>query len=112
MREVNLGGTVVPAFAQLCVMFASANDDEARFPQPSTLNVNRGNLVNSLTFGAGIHRCIGAALARMEIKVAAREIIKRFDNIELAIPIEELSYLPTLATHTLERLPLRFSRRG
>ena len=48
----------------------------------------------------------------MEIKVAAQEIIKRLDNIKLAIPVEEITYLPTLATHTIERLPLTFSRRN
>ena len=111
-REVTLGGTTLPAYAQVCVLFASANDDEARFGCPRTLDVNRGNIGSHLTFGAGIHRCIGAALARMEIKIAAQEIIKRIDHIRLAIPPEEIPYLPTLATHTITSLPLRFVRRG
>ncbi len=111
-REVEIGGKVLPAYAQVCILFASANDDEALFPCPRTLDVNRKNIGNHLTFGAGIHRCIGAALARMEIKVAAQEIIKRLDNIKLAIPVEEITYLPTLATHTIARLPLTFSRRA
>ena len=111
-REVELGGKTLPAFVQLCILFASANDDDARFPCPRTLDVNRGNTGAHLTFGAGIHRCIGAALARMEIKIAAQEIIKRLDNIRLAVPLEEITYLPTLATHTIERLPLTFSRRA
>ena len=111
MREVQLGGTVLPAYSQVCILFASANDDDAQFPHPRSLDVNRPNISKHLTFGAGIHLCIGAALARMEIKVAAQEIIKRLDNIRLAIPAAELTYLPTLATQTLERLPLTFSRR-
>lgn len=110
-REVALGGTTLPAFAQVCILFASANDDETQFPCSRTLDVGRPNVNKHLTFGAGIHLCIGAALARMEIKVAAQEIIKRLDNIRLAVPAEELAYLPTLATQTLERLPLSFSRR-
>jgi hypothetical protein len=48
----------------------------------------------------------------MEIKVAAREIIKHLDNIKLAIPVEEITYLPTLATQTISKLPLTFSRRA
>jgi cytochrome P450 len=111
MREVQLGSTVLPAYAQVCILFASANDDETQFSSPRSLDVRRPNISKHLTFGAGIHLCIGAALARMEIKVAAREIIKRLDNIRLAIPAAELTYLPTLATQTLERLPLTFSRR-
>ncbi len=111
MREVELGGKILPPHAQVCILFASANDDEAQFPCARDLDVSRPNIGKHLTFGAGIHLCIGAALARMEIKVAAQEIIKRLDNIRLAIPAEELTYLPTLATQTLERLPLTFSRR-
>ena len=112
MKEVRLGGIVLPAHAQVCILFASANDDDTQFPSPRSLDLNRPNISKHLTFGAGIHLCIGAALARMEIKVAAREIIKRLDNIQLAIPVGELTYLPTLATQTLERLPLTFTRRG
>jgi cytochrome P450 len=111
MKEVELSGVVIPAVSQICIMFASANDDDAEFACPRTLDVNRTNLGRQLSFGAGIHRCIGAALSRMEIKVAAQEIIKRLDNIKLAIPREDIRYLPTLGTHTVERLPLTFTRR-
>lgn len=111
-REVELGGRTLPSDVQLCILFASANDDESQFPCPRTLDVGRDNIGNHLTFGAGIHRCIGGALARMEVKVAAQEIIRRLDNIRLAIPEEEITYQPTLATQTVERLPLEFTRRG
>lgn len=112
MKEVELSGVVIPALSQICILFASANDDEAEFPCPRTLDLNRPNLGHQMAFGAGIHRCIGAALSRMELKVAAQEVIRRLDQIELAIPREEISYLPTLGTHTVERLPLTFRRRG
>ena len=112
MKEVELGGTRLPAGAQVCILFASANDDDTQFTCPRTLDITRPNITKHITFGAGIHLCIGAALARMEIKVAAQEIIRRLDNIRLAIPMAELTYLPSLATQTLERLPLTFSRRA
>jgi cytochrome P450 len=98
--------------AQICVMFASANDDESRFPHPRELDLERPNLGTHLTFGSGVHRCIGAALARLEIKVAAQEIIRRLADIRLAIEPGQITYLPTLATHTIERLPLTFRRRA
>jgi cytochrome P450 len=47
----------------------------------------------------------------MEIKVAAREITRRIDNIKLAVPVEEIQYLPTVATRTIRQLPLRLTRR-
>jgi cytochrome P450 len=58
-----------------------------------------------------VHRCIGAALARMEIKVAAREIVRRLTDIRLTIPLDQIRYLPTVATHSIKSLPLTFSRR-
>ena len=78
---------------------------------PDRLDIERANVGANLTFGLGIHRCVGIALARMEIKVAAQEIIRRLKDIRLAIDPAEIAYLPTLATHTIERLPLTFARR-
>jgi len=110
-KEVELGGKVLPKGAHLLLLYASANDDDKEFPCPRTFDVNRGNLGRHLSFGAGIHRCIGLALARMEIKVAAREFVKRLDTIQLAVPVEEIAYLPTVATRSIERLPLTFTRK-
>lgn len=109
-RDVVIGGVNIPAGSQVCVMFASANDDETQFECPRELDIDRHNTQTHLTFGMGIHRCVGAPLARMEIRVAAQEIIRRLDDIKLAIPLDELSYVDTLVTHTLTRLPLTFRR--
>ncbi len=110
-REVELGGTLLPAGAHLLLLFASANDDETVFPNPREFDLNRSNIGRQMAFSSGIHRCIGTSLARMELKVAAREIVRRLDNIKLAIPLDEITYLPTVATHSIERLPLTFTRR-
>jgi cytochrome P450 len=111
MKDTVLGGAKVPAMAQLCILYASANDDDSHFSDPRKLDIERPNLGSHITFGSGIHRCVGVALARMEIKVAAQEVIRRLKNIELAMPVENLTYQPTLASHTPERLPLTFKRR-
>jgi cytochrome P450 len=110
-KEVELGGKLLPKGAHMLLLYASANDDDKEFPCPRNFDVNRGNLARHLSFGAGVHRCIGLSLARMEIKVAAREFVKRLDNIKLAIPVEEITYLPTVATRFIARLPLTFTRR-
>lgn len=111
MKDTVLGGTKVPAMAQLCILYASANDDDAQFPDPRKLDIERPNLGTHVSFGSGIHRCVGLALARMEIKVAAQEVIRRLKDIKLAMPVEELTYQPTLASQTVEKLPLTFKRR-
>lgn len=109
--ETVLGGQKLPAHAHLLVLYASGNDDENQFACPRNFDPNRGNIAKHVAFGVGVHRCVGASLARMEIKVAARELIRRIKDIRLAIPVEQIKYLPTVATHSLESLPLTLSRR-
>jgi cytochrome P450 len=110
-REVELGGTKLPANAPLLVLFASGNDDEKEFACPRHFDINRSNLVRHVGFGAGPHRCIGSALARMELKVAARELIKRLDNFKLEIPLDQVAFMPTVSTRTIAALPVSFTRR-
>jgi cytochrome P450 len=110
-KDVELGGKTLPKGAHMLLLYASGNDDEQEFPCPRNFDVSRGNLARHLSFGAGIHRCVGLSLARMEVKVAAREFVRRLDHIKLAIPREEIRYLPTVATRSIERLPLTFTRR-
>jgi cytochrome P450 len=64
--------------------FASANRDEAVFPDPSVLDVRRENAASHLAFGFGRHFCLGAHLARMEIRAIFRELLGRLEHIELA----------------------------
>jgi cytochrome P450 len=110
-REVELGGRLLPNRAHLLVLYASGNDDETVFECPRRFDLNRSNLSKHVAFGVGVHRCIGASLSRMEIKVAAREITRRIGNIKLAVSIEEIQYLPTVATRTIRHLPLSLSPR-
>ena len=109
-REVQLGTKVLPRGAHLLVLFGSACDDDAEFACPRHFDLHRKNLNKHVAFGAGIHHCIGAPLARMEIKVAAREVVRRLDNIKLGVPLETIRYLSTVASHSMERLPLTFMR--
>jgi cytochrome P450 len=71
-------------------IIAAANRDERRYPDPDRFDIHR-DLGLQLTFGVGIHYCLGAALARLEGRVAMEEILKRFprwdvdwDNAKLA----------------------------
>lgn len=109
-REVELGGTKLPAHAHMLILYASGNEDEAVFECPRNFDLSRANLGKHVAFGVGVHRCVGAALARMEIKVAAREFVRRLSDLKLAVPEEELRYLPTVATRTLKELPLTLKR--
>lgn len=110
-KEVVIGGVTVPEGAHLLNLYASGNDDDSVFECPRTFDMSRKNIARHVSFGGGVHRCIGLALARMEIKVAAREFVKRLKDIKLAIAPEEIRYLPTIATRSIETLPLTFTKR-
>ena len=111
-REVELGGKTLPEGSHILLAYGSLNFDERQFACPYEFDVDRPNLTKQLAFGAGAHRCIGAALARMELKVAAREIVRKLDNIQLMMPADRLSYVPSIATHRIAYMPISFTRRG
>lgn len=109
-KPVELGGVALPEGAHLLVLYASGNDDESIFLCPRAFDMDRPNLGKHMSFGAGIHLCLGIALARMELRVAAKQIARKLKNIRLAIPVDEIRYVPTVATLTMERVPISFDR--
>lgn len=111
VKEVEVNGTVIPEGAHMLLVYDSGNDDETVFPDPRKFDMDRPNLGRHVAFGGGPHRCVGLALARMEVKLAAREIARRMKNLKLAIPEDQIRYLPTVATHTIESLPITFDKR-
>ncbi|MQY20913.1 cytochrome P450 [Nocardia macrotermitis] len=75
--EVELGGATIPAGAYVLPLVGSANRDPSRFADPDEFRLDRPNTQDHLAFGAGIHYCIGNALARMEAVAAIEEIARR-----------------------------------
>ncbi len=110
--ETELGGQKLPKGAHMLVLYASGNDDESQFECPRQFDLNRPNVAHHVAFGVGIHRCIGASLARMEIKVAVKELLKKARDFKLAIPVEDIEYQKTVATHQIASLPITFTARG
>jgi cytochrome P450 len=74
-RDVELHGQTMKEGDKVAIMFVSANRDERHYPDAEKLDITR-NPRDHLGFGAGVHACIGAALARLEVKVACEEIFK------------------------------------
>ncbi len=81
-RDVDLHGTRVPEGSTLLLLNGSANRDGREFEDPDRLDVKRGN-VHHLSFGHGIHFCLGASLARLEGCVALEEILARWTEWEI-----------------------------
>jgi cytochrome P450 len=75
--DVELHGRTVPAGSAILFIIAAANRDERRYPDPDRFDIHR-RTSQQLTFGLGTHYCLGAALARLEGRIALEEILKRF----------------------------------
>ena len=81
-RDVEYYGTTVPEGSAMLLLVGSANRDERKHDAPDTFDVQRDNSQH-LTFGFGLHFCLGAALARLEGRVALEEVLKRFPDWEV-----------------------------
>jgi len=106
LRDTEVRGTKVRAGERLLMLYASANRDEAVFgPDAEAFRVTR-DASGHVAFGFGEHFCLGAALARMEGRIAFEEIVQRWSRIELAGAIESL---PSMLVRGIVRLPVAFS---
>jgi cytochrome P450 len=90
-RDVALGGTVIPAFAQVIISLAAAGRDPDRYQNPCTFDTARTD-TSHLAFGHGIHHCLGARLARTEGLIALTALHGRFPAMRLAVPRSALRW--------------------
>jgi cytochrome P450 len=86
-RPVELGGVTLPAAARVFLLYASANHDEQRFEDPDVLDIDRPLTRDHMTFGRGIHVCIGSALVRLTIRIALELLQKRLPNLRPAADV-------------------------
>jgi cytochrome P450 len=106
-EDVQLGGVTIPAGETVLPLFATANRDPSAFTDPDRFDIGRAP-ANHLAFGAGVHHCLGAQLARLELQEALRGLAGRMPGLRLAIPAEELRFTPGMAIHSLCGLPVRW----
>ncbi|MFJ6012483.1 cytochrome P450 [Streptomyces sp. NPDC092952] len=83
LDDIEIDGTVVPRGSEVALLFGSANRDPARFAGPDTLDLARRDNPH-VTFGAGIHFCLGAPLARVELAASFGELLRRAPDLRLA----------------------------
>lgn len=104
---VSVQGTEIPAGSVVGVVIGAANRDPERFSSPDELDLLRDEGPH-LSFGQGAHYCLGAALARLLAEVGLTRLFARFPDLRLAVPAEELSWMPPGSGigRCLERLPV------
>jgi cytochrome P450 len=83
-REVSLGGVTLPAGARVMAHFGSANRDEAVWDGAGDFRPDREGLGRHIAFGKGIHFCIGAPLARLELSIALPRLFARLAGLQVA----------------------------
>ncbi|MFE7387880.1 cytochrome P450 [Streptomyces sp. NPDC057582] len=83
LDDIEIDGTVIPRGSEVALLFGSANRDPARFADPDTLDLSRQENPH-ITFGAGIHFCLGAPLARVELAASFGELLRRAPRMRLA----------------------------
>jgi hypothetical protein len=102
-RDTTLGGIDVPANAHLLLMWGAANRDPMQFEMPNEFRLDRASGKTHLTFGKGVHFCVGAALARLEAHIVLRMLLDRTGWIEAT---DVGQWLPSILVRRLERLQL------
>lgn len=102
MAQTEIGGIEIPMGAKLLLMQASANRDPRHFENGETLDIWRDNAVDHLTFGYGVHQCMGKNIARMEIRIFVEELARRLPHMRLVE--QEFTFLPNTSFRGPEHL--------
>ncbi|MGE5828713.1 MAG: cytochrome P450 family protein [Micromonosporaceae bacterium] len=103
--EIPVGDVVIPANQILALSWSSANRDSRHFPDADQLDLDR-HPHGSMSFGHGIHYCLGVPLAKMQIEIALSRLLTRFPRLSLAIPPEEVRWENSALLRGLVALPV------
>jgi cytochrome P450 len=109
-QPVHYSGVTIPAHQPVLISLASANRDDTAIPDPDRFDIARQGVAH-VAFGHGIHFCLGAALARLEGRIAITALLHRYPGLHLAHRPDDLTWRPNLFIRGLARLPIRLTPR-
>jgi cytochrome P450 len=104
MEDVEIGGQQIRKMDKLAIWYLSGNRDEEHFADANRLLIDRPNVRQHLSFGYGIHRCLGNRLAEMQLRILWEEIMKRFSHVEV---VGDAAYLNSSFIRGITDLPVR-----
>lgn len=108
-EDLNIAGTGIPAHEPVLLLVGAAHRDERQYPHPDIFDLGRADK-RHLAFGHGLHRCLGAALARLESRILLEHLLSRYAQLSLGMPREEVHYKPSLVLRGPSALPLVLHR--
>ncbi|NUS57860.1 MAG: cytochrome P450 [Streptomycetaceae bacterium] len=107
VRDISVGGITIPAGDAIITTYAAAGLDPARYgPEADVFDAARG-AEDQLSFGVGVHRCVGAPLARMEAMTALPALFERFPELRLAVGEDELRQVASFIAYGWQEIPVR-----
>lgn len=104
-EDIEIGGKTIEKGDMVVVSLSGANRDERLGTGLEIFDGTRPPM-SHLAFGHGVHRCVGAELARMELRAAYPALVRRFPKLRLAVPVEELEFRKTSIVYGVEKLPV------
>jgi cytochrome P450 PksS len=110
-QDVTVAGVTIPRGEMVFAVLASANRDDRQFAHPDTLDITR-DPNRHLAFGLGAHFCLGAPLARLEGQIAINTLLRRCQDLRLAVAPDYLRWRGGLILRGLETLPVAFAPSG
>jgi cytochrome P450 len=113
VQETEINGVTIPEGAWVLLFWASANRDERRFADPTVLDLDRRHVAkHQLGFGFGIHRCLGAPLARQEARIAITRILERLERIRLVEDASDLRNIESIRFRAPRAVRVAFDSAG
>jgi cytochrome P450 len=103
--DTQVGGVDIPSGSELILMMGSANRDTSHFEDPETFDITRPNAREHLSFGFGIHYCLGNMLAKLQTKLAVEEVIRLVPELTLANP-EDITFRENISFRVPETVPV------
>jgi cytochrome P450 len=107
-EDIELGGETIGKGSTVVVSLLAANHDPQRFDNPDTLDIHR-KARGHLSFGHGVHQCLGQQLARIEMRAGFEGLLRRFPTLKLAIPADEVKLKTDMNIYGVHELPVTWT---
>ncbi|GAA1297678.1 cytochrome P450 [Pseudonocardia xinjiangensis] len=105
LDDIEIGGVTIRAGEGIIAATESANRDAAAFPAPDELDIHRESN-HHLAFGFGVHQCLGQPLARLELQIAYPALLRRFPELRVAVPVDDIRYRDKMVVYGVQALPV------